>query len=262
MNMPPAYEGKEPYIFISYAHKNSDQVLPIIRELQRRGFRIWYDAGIKAGTEWPEYIASRLAACDCCLAFISQAALDSQNCRREIHFAISRDLKMLTVYLEQVELSLGLEMQLGPIQALYRDRHTSERSFLDALSQAEVLKPCRLVVDIYENAGPEAVLEKPAFMQMEDPDLGIVAAPEPRKVDLSATELDLRFVEAVELALQRGAVNTSLLQRRMTIGYGRASRILDQLVQCGIAGPNRGPKPREVLIDRAQWEKIKIEWDL
>ena len=55
-----AYEGREPYIFISYAHKDMAKVLPIIEGLAEKGFRIWYDAGIEAGTEWPEYIAEHL----------------------------------------------------------------------------------------------------------------------------------------------------------------------------------------------------------
>ena len=54
------YNGNEPYIFISYAHKNSDVVLPIIEALADNGFRVWYDAGIEAGTEWPEYVAEKL----------------------------------------------------------------------------------------------------------------------------------------------------------------------------------------------------------
>lgn len=47
----PAYKGKEKYIFVSYAHKDSAKVLPIIENMQHAGYRIWYDTGIKAGTE-------------------------------------------------------------------------------------------------------------------------------------------------------------------------------------------------------------------
>ena len=57
------YEGNEPYVFVSYSHKDSDRVQPLIQELKERGFRIWYDAEIEAGSEWPEYIARRLLNC-------------------------------------------------------------------------------------------------------------------------------------------------------------------------------------------------------
>lgn len=51
MDRPVAYEGSEPYIFVSYSHKDSATVLPVISELQAEGFRVWYDASIEAGTE-------------------------------------------------------------------------------------------------------------------------------------------------------------------------------------------------------------------
>ena len=117
-----AYEGKEPYIFISYAHKDSEAVLPIIRRLQDENHRVWYDAGIEAGTEWPEYIAEHIKDCACFVCFITQSALDSHNCRREINYAIKLKKNMLTAYLEDVELSDGMEMQLDILQAIFRSR--------------------------------------------------------------------------------------------------------------------------------------------
>ena len=47
------YEGNENYIFISYAHKRSEESLNIIRALDEAGFRVWYDDGIAPGSEWP-----------------------------------------------------------------------------------------------------------------------------------------------------------------------------------------------------------------
>jgi hypothetical protein len=49
--MIPAYEGKEPYIFVSYAHKDSPAVFHIVEQLSARGYRIWYDEGIEPGSE-------------------------------------------------------------------------------------------------------------------------------------------------------------------------------------------------------------------
>lgn len=45
---PKAYEGAEPYCFVSYAHVNSDRVYPIVEQLMQRGIRLWYDDGIEA----------------------------------------------------------------------------------------------------------------------------------------------------------------------------------------------------------------------
>ena len=48
------YQGDNPFVFVSYAHKDSDAVYRILRLLQGRGLRIWYDEGITPGSEWPE----------------------------------------------------------------------------------------------------------------------------------------------------------------------------------------------------------------
>ena len=48
------YEGQEAYIFISYCHKDRASVFPIIEQMARDGYRVWYDEGIDPGSEWPE----------------------------------------------------------------------------------------------------------------------------------------------------------------------------------------------------------------
>jgi S-DNA-T family DNA segregation ATPase FtsK/SpoIIIE len=60
--------------------------------------------------------------------------------------------------------------------------------------------------------------------------------------------------EAVKLVVESGRVSTSLLQRRLGIGYPRASRLMDQLEEEGVIGPADGSKPRAVL-----WHKNRDE---
>ena len=113
------YEGTENYIFISYAHKDSKVVMPIIEGLTNANYRVWYDEGIEAGSEWPENVASHIAKSEVVLILLSNHALDSQNCIREIHFSIKKRKKILVVYLEELELSDGMDMQLSPLQAMF-----------------------------------------------------------------------------------------------------------------------------------------------
>jgi S-DNA-T family DNA segregation ATPase FtsK/SpoIIIE len=61
-------------------------------------------------------------------------------------------------------------------------------------------------------------------------------------------ERDALFRQAAEICVQFQQGSTSLLQRRLRIGYGRAARIIDQLHQAGVLGPPDGSKPREVLV--------------
>jgi S-DNA-T family DNA segregation ATPase FtsK/SpoIIIE len=61
-------------------------------------------------------------------------------------------------------------------------------------------------------------------------------------------ELDELFKDAVEVVCQYDRASASLLQRRLSIGYARAARVIDQLQSAGVVGPPDGSKPREVLI--------------
>ncbi len=63
-----------------------------------------------------------------------------------------------------------------------------------------------------------------------------------------AGDRDPLFRQAAEVCIQNQLGSTSLLQRRMSIGYGRAARIIDQLELAGILGPANGSKPRDVLL--------------
>ncbi len=66
---------------------------------------------------------------------------------------------------------------------------------------------------------------------------------------VSEGEHDPLFDEAVKLVRDLGKASSSLMQRRLKLGYARAARVLDQLEQAGIVGPANGSKPREILIE-------------
>ena len=61
-------------------------------------------------------------------------------------------------------------------------------------------------------------------------------------------EKDPMFDDAVKLVQDLGKASSSLMQRRLKLGYARAARVLDQLEQAGIVGPANGAKPREILV--------------
>src|SRR5256886_3720336 len=69
-------------------------------------------------------------------------------------------------------------------------------------------------------------------------------------------ERDSLFRQAAEVCIQNQLGSTSLLQRRMSIGYGRAARIIDQLELAGILGPANGSKPRDVLVGLEDLDEI------
>ena len=63
--------------------------------------------------------------------------------------------------------------------------------------------------------------------------------------------------EAIELVVELGQASTSLLQRKMRLGYARAARVIDQMEDRGIIGPSEGAKPRQVLISKEQLLEMK-----
>jgi len=65
-------------------------------------------------------------------------------------------------------------------------------------------------------------------------------------------ETDDLFPDAVKVVCQYDRASASLLQRRLSVGYARAARIVDQLEAAGVVGPSEGSKPREVLIQNPE----------
>jgi S-DNA-T family DNA segregation ATPase FtsK/SpoIIIE len=74
--------------------------------------------------------------------------------------------------------------------------------------------------------------------------------------DAEDADRDKLFREAAEIVIQHQQGSTSLLQRRLKVGYGRAARIIDQLQAAGILGPPDGSKPRDVLAGLADLDRI------
>ena len=134
------YEGSEPYVFISYAHADSPAVLEVVERLQQAGCRVWYDDGIEVGSEWPEYIAAHLAAASVMVAFLSNAYIRSDNCRKEMHFALTKKIRTVNIFLEQTDLTPGMEMQIGSLFALMK-YCMDEGTFYERLLAAPQIVP-------------------------------------------------------------------------------------------------------------------------
>ncbi len=75
--------------------------------------------------------------------------------------------------------------------------------------------------------------------------------------DLDLADRDALFEDAARLIVQNQIGSTSLLQRRMKLGYNRAGRLMDQLESAGIVGPNQGSKARDVLI-KSEMELMQL----
>ena len=72
----------------------------------------------------------------------------------------------------------------------------------------------------------------------------------------SADKMDEYLYEAGLLCIEMGKASSSMLQRRFSIGFNRAARIIDQLTEMGAIGPANGAKPREILVDSYTFEEM------
>lgn len=137
------YEGKEPYIFISYAHKDMDKVIPIVERLVKDGYRVWYDEGIAPIETWDDFIAGKVEECEIMLAFISNNYINSSNCMDELNYARDCDKKILRVHVEKnVDLPRGVKMRLNRIQAVFRTDYDNEDNFFEKLYLAKDISMC------------------------------------------------------------------------------------------------------------------------
>ena len=137
------YDGSEPYIFISYAHKDKNKVFRTISRLQQEGYRVWYDEGIDPGTEWDENIAQHIMNCGYLIAFISGNYIGSDNCKDEINLARDLNKDRLLVYLEPTTLPLGMSMRLHRLQAIHEYTYEDRMDFNKKLLSAAGLEKCK-----------------------------------------------------------------------------------------------------------------------
>ena len=134
----PAYRGKEPYIFISYAHKDMEKVYAEIRRFNEAGFNVWYDEGIAPGNEWTDDIADALAGCAVFVVMITPISATRDNVLNEINFALDEKKPFIAIHFEETELKRGLKLQIGTKQAIFKYNMSDEEyayKFTDAFNR-------------------------------------------------------------------------------------------------------------------------------
>ena len=116
----PAYQGDQPYVFVSYAHTDARAVYPELQRLHTLGINVWYDEGISPGAIWRDELARRIENCSVFLLFLSSNACKSDNCLKELNLALNSNRALLAVYLEAAELPPGLRLSLSDRQAILK----------------------------------------------------------------------------------------------------------------------------------------------
>ncbi len=145
----------------------------------------------------------------------------------------------------------GAELLLGQGDMMVLTPSSSElrRSQGTLVTDSETRKVVRFLKDVATPSFERALLAvRSSAGGGSDPTAG---------GDLDIDERDPLFDKAVEIMIETGRGSVSLLQRRLAIGYGRASRLVDQMALAGIVSDHKGSVAREVMITLEDWQRMK-----
>src|SRR5690625_3482803 len=186
-------------------------------------------------------IAQKARACGMHLLLATQrpsvdviTGLIKANIPTRIAFAVSSQVDSRTILDTN-----GAEKLLGKGDMLFLENGTNKHLRLQGpfVSDEEI---DRVVSYLCQIAEPNYMFEhEELFLQLEN------------EAD------DELFEEVVQFVLTENKASTSMLQRRFRIGYNRAARLIDTLYDRGIVSAQKGSRPRDVLMTKAQWETLK-----
>lgn len=147
----------------------------------------------------------------------------------------------------------GAEKLLGHGDMLYSPIGASKPVRVQGcfISDEEVEELCSYVKKQGESQYDEGIAKEIEAKAVQD------KKSSPFEDDGDSEQLDALFEKAVDVVLETGTASTSFLQRKLSVGYARGAKIIDQLEEKGIIGPANGSKGREILINRQQWLEMQ-----
>ena len=98
-----AYTGNEPYIFVSYSHRDTATVYPILDALYDCKYRIWYDESCETGNDFRDELRSRIERSEAVLLFVSESSMQSQFCGMEIIVARENNKRIYPVFIDPMD---------------------------------------------------------------------------------------------------------------------------------------------------------------
>lgn len=144
--------------------------------------------------------------------------------------------------------SSGAEKLLGKGDMLYSPIGANKPTRVQGcfISDEEIEELC----DFIKNQGESEYDEN---IQKEIEAKAVQEKKSPFEGDDEDSNYDPLFEKAAEIVMETGTASTSFLQRKLSVGYARGAKIIDQLQEYGVIGPPEGSKPRQVLMNKQMW---------
>ena len=158
---PEMYEGSEPYVFLSYSHKDQYAMNKVREFLTRNHIRFWYDNGLHSGDDWNLVIAKHLDKAAVCLLLLSENSAASDYVKNELNFALNHRIPIHSLMIEAFTIPIDIEIMIGRIQHIVMQKGYEQELFA-------ALPPG--VIDRPENAelAKEADYQHPLFETGEE----------------------------------------------------------------------------------------------
>lgn len=144
--------------------------------------------------------------------------------------------------------SSGAEKLLGKGDMLYSPIGANKPTRVQGcfISDEEIEELC----DFIKNQGESEYDEN---IQKEIEAKAVQEKKSPFEGDDEDSNYDPLFEKAAEIVMETGTASTSFMQRKLSVGYARGAKIIDQLQEYGVIGPPEGSKPRQVLMNKQMW---------
>jgi len=108
-----AYTGNEPFLFISYSHRDTEQVYPLLDMLHDKKYRIWYDESCETGNDFRDELRDKIEQCEAVVLFVSESSMTSPFCGMEIIVARENKKRIYPIYLDESDVPPAFQILLA-----------------------------------------------------------------------------------------------------------------------------------------------------
>lgn len=136
-----AYEGKSPFIFVSYKHADSKLIFPILEKFNNQGFNIWYDDGLQYGEDYDDLIDLKIEESSLFLICITERVINhardkGEYMKKELDIAIATETPILPIFIHDVELKGKYRMHLQGKHSIFKFEYENEDEFISECIEA------------------------------------------------------------------------------------------------------------------------------